>query len=739
MTRPFAAGALRRPAEAPPGAAPDEAGAAGEGHGTRFRTYRAELPDVCPTDPTRMAFTADAEGRCQVFTWDATTGRARQVTDRPGGTLHCAIDHDARVWWFDEDADGRGHWRFRPFDGGEDRPGLEGVPDGAPRGLALTPGGTVAVATAADGGTTVHIGRRGGRARTVTRVEGHAVLAGISPDGRHIAIGGPAGSDRAVTVLSPDGTVRAVLGGGPHGGELWALGFRPPQGAAAGHTHRTGSAGGTDSSGITREPGAAADHTDHGDAVREHGDADTELLLVRQHRDRYVLAVWRPGTGIRSWEWCAFDTEITASWYPDRAGVLIRQERHGRSLLHRADPARRSVALVPTPPGTLLAAAARPGGDLHYLWTSAAQPPRMVSTAGTPLPPLGTVEGTVPGDHRGVWTPGPDGPVHSLLALPDGILPAPAVFLVHGGPADHDRDAYDGVVHSLVASGFAVVRVNYRGSTGYGPRWRRAYPDGVGLTQVRDLAAVRADLVRRGLVRADATALWGSSWGGYLALLAAGVDPALWHAAVAVKPVADCAAAHRTATPALRALDERLFGGTPDQVPEAYARSSPVSHVSRVRAPLLVVAAERDDKCPPEQVRGYLRALARAGVRHEALWLDTGHDGYDGRDHVAVLRRAIGFLDHELRRTGRPGSRAPGRRAGRVQTSRSDPEGDPGGPPAAAATGTCTTSAHDREEDTVQKDVINNDPLAGDEENRKPSVGITITIPFRNAEDSEED
>ncbi|WP_432075637.1 S9 family peptidase [Streptomyces wuyuanensis] len=716
MTRPFAADSLRRPAEASAGAAPGEAGAAGAGHGPRFRTYRAELPDVCPTDPTRMTFTADAEGRCQVFTWDATTGRARQVTDRPGGTLHCAIDHDARVWWFDEDADGRGHWRFRSFDGGEDRPGLEGVPDGAPRGLALTPGGTVAVATAAHGGTTVHIGLRGGRARTVTRVEGHAVLAGISPDVRHLAVGGPAGSDRAVTVLSPDGTVRAVLRGGPHAGELWALGFRPPRGADADHPGSTGT--GTD-----REPGAA----------------DTELLLVRQHRDRYVLAVWRPGTGLRTWEWCAFDTEITASWYPEGDGVLIRQERHGRSLLHRADPARRSVALVPTPPGTLLAAAARPGGDLHYLWTSAAQPPRMVSTAGTPLPPLGTVEGTVPGDHSEVWTPGPDGPVHSLLALPDGIRPAPAVFLVHGGPADHDRDAYDGVVHSLVASGFAVVRVNYRGSTGYGPRWRRAYPDGVGLTQVRDLAAVRADLVRRGLVRDDATALWGSSWGGYLALLAAGVDPALWRAAVAVKPVADCAAAHRTATPALRALDERLFGGTPDQVPEAYSRSSPVSHVSRVRCPLLVVAAERDDKCPPEQVRGYLRALVRAGVRHEAMWLDTGHDGYDGRDHVAVLRRAIGFLDRELRRTGRPGSRAPGSRAGRVQTSRSDPEGDTGGPPKAAATGTCTTSAHDREEDTVQKDVINNDPLAGDEENRKPSVGITITIPFRNAEDSEED
>ncbi|MCB5168834.1 alpha/beta fold hydrolase [Streptomyces bambusae] len=587
-----------------------------------------------------MVFTADADGRCQVFTWDARTGRARQVTDRPGGTLHCAVDHDAHVWWFDEDADGHGQWQFRPFhgDAGTDRPGLEGVPAGAPRGLGLTPGGTVAVATAAAGATSLHIGQRGGPPRAVARFEGHARLAGISPDGLHLAVGGPAGSDRAVTVLSPDGTVRAVLRGDGDGGELWALGFRP---AGTGR--------------------------------------DTELLLVRRRRDRYVLGVWRPGTGARLWEWCGFDTEITASWYPDRDGVLIRQERHGRSLLHRADPGRRTVGAVPTPPGTLLAAAARPDGDVHYLWTSAAQPPRMVSTAGTALPPLGTVDGAVPGEHRELWTPGPDGPVHSLLALPEGLSPAPAVFLVHGGPADHDRDAYDGVVHSLVASGFAVVRVNYRGSTGYGPRWRHAYPAGVGLTQVQDLVSVRTDLVRRGLVRADATALWGTSWGGYLALLAAGAAPGPWRAVVAVKPVADCAAAHRAGTPALRALDERLFGGTPEQVPEAYARSSPVSYVAQVRAPLLVVAAERDDKCPPEQVRRYLDALTRADVRHEAMWLDTGHDGYDGRHHVAVLRRALGFLDRELRRRGRPGRPAPDPGSGSAQTSRSVRSGVPEG------------------------------------------------------------
>ncbi|MEW2083624.1 alpha/beta fold hydrolase [Streptomyces sp. NPDC005283] len=601
MNEPLTAGTPQRPA--PPKAAQP---------GSRYQTYRSELPEVCAADPTRMAFTADADGRCEVFTWNAATGRARQVTDRPRGTLHTAIDRDGHVWWFDEDANGLGRWLFQPFEGGPDLPGLEGVPSGVPRGLGVAAHATVAMATGTEHGTAVHIGPRGGQARPVALIDGHAALAGISPSGEYLAISGPAGSARAVTVISPSGMVHAVLPGGPDGGELWALGFSPM-------------------------------------ARRE------ELLLVQQHHDRYLLAGWQPGTGLRTFDWCAFDTEITASWYPDRASVLIRQDRHGRSHLHRADLDTRTVAPVPTPVGTLLAAAARARDDVHYLWTSTAQPPRMQSTAGLPLPPLGTVDGRVPGEHRELWTPGPDGPVHTLLSLPEGISPAPAVFLVHGGPADHDRDAYDGVVHSLVASGFAVARVNYRGSTGYGPRWRRAHAAGVGLTQVQDLAAVRADLVRRALVRDDATALWGTSWGGYLTLLALGVDSALWQAAVAVKPVADCAVAYRTTTPALRALDERLFGGTPDEVPAAYARSSPIHYAGRVRAPLLVVAAERDDKCPPGQVRDYLTALNSAGVRHEEMWLDTGHDGYDGQDHVAVLRRAIAFLDSELRGTRRAG------------------------------------------------------------------------------------
>ncbi|MEO3850089.1 prolyl oligopeptidase family serine peptidase [Streptomyces sp. B8F3] len=573
-----------------------------------------------------MVLTADAGGRCEVFAHDAATGRTRQVTDRAHGTLYGTVDRDGAVWWFDEDLDGRGVWRVQDFDGGPDTPGLPPAPAGTPRGLAMNAAGQVAVGVGSPEGLAVWFGRRGGPARLVHRAPGPWRLAGLSPDGGLLAVGGPPYADRAVTVLASDGRTVAEFGGGdlPDSGAaagLWARGFAPagsPSGVAS---------------------GAA------------------ELLLVTEHGDRYRLATWDARHGLHEHGWCTFDTEIDAVWYPDARRVLVRQDKHGRSLLHTADLERHTVATLTTPPGSIPDAAPRTGGEVHYVWTDSATPPRLRTTATdgparARLPVLATLPEGVPGAHRELWTPGPDGPVHTLLSLPErtGGRPAPLVFLLHGGPADHDRDAYDGVVHSLVAAGLGTARVNYRGSTGYGPRWRAAFTDGVGLTQVDDLVAVRADLLRRGMARPDAIGLWGTSWGGALALLALGVRPDQWQAGVAVKPIADFAAAHRTGLPALRALDERLFGGTPEDVPERYARSSPVTYAAAVTAPVLVVAAERDTKCPPRQIADYLAALRAANVPHESLWLESGHDGYRGSDHVATLRRALEFLHGHLTR-----------------------------------------------------------------------------------------
>lgn len=134
-----------------------------------YRVFRGALPDVCSDDPARMVFVGDAEGRCEVFTWDADARTVRQVTDRPGGTAHCAIDADAHVWWFEDDAEGNGRWWFRAFEGGPRLPALPGAPAGQPRGLAMAPDGTVAAAVADADTTTLLVGRRGRAPRVVLR------------------------------------------------------------------------------------------------------------------------------------------------------------------------------------------------------------------------------------------------------------------------------------------------------------------------------------------------------------------------------------------------------------------------------------------------------------------------------------------------------------------------------------------------------------------------------------------
>ncbi|MFE6098517.1 alpha/beta fold hydrolase [Streptomyces laurentii] len=584
-----------QPKTAPPKTAPRDYG-----------VYRPVLPVTSPRDPDRMVYTGDAEGRCEIFTWDRSSGTGRQLTDRPHGTLLCAIDADEAVWWFDEDLDGRGAWRTQDFDGGPDRPALTGVPYGRPAGLALSASGTVAVGIRDAGGLHLHLGRRGGDATPVLRRTGPGTLGDLAPDGDLLAVSGPAHSAHAVTLLAPDGTTTAVLSGERE--RTWALGFAPSPGRVL-------------------------------------------LLVMRERAGRYHLGTWAPGRGLELLPWCSFDTETTARWYPGPEGtrVLLRQDRHGRSRLFTADLDRGELTPVPTPEGSVLDASPAADGDVHLIWTDAVHVPRAFALSGTPLPGQSGWRPPRFGRRQDLWTPGPDGPVHTFVTTPaDRPAPYPLVFLVHGGPADHDRDAYDPMVQALVGSGHAVARVNYRGSTGYGPRWRSAYSEGVGHTQVADLVRVRAELLERGIGREGAVGLCGTSWGGYLTLLALGTHPELWDVGVAVKPLADYATAFRYSTPALQALDTALFGGTPDQVPDAYAHASPSTYAAAIRSPLLVVAARRDAKCPPEQIEAYLDVLRAGGVAHELMWLESGHDGYDGADHLAVIRRSLKFLGRGL-------------------------------------------------------------------------------------------
>ena len=100
-----------------------------------------------------------------------------------------------------------------------------------------------------------------------------------------------------------------------------------------------------------------------------------------------------------------------------------------------------------------------------------------------------------------IWVDGPGGRIHALLGVPgDAERPPsgwPAVFAVHGGPAAGDEDTFDASRAAWLDAGFAVVQVNYRGSTGYGSAWRDALTERIGHVELADIAAVYDDLAGR--------------------------------------------------------------------------------------------------------------------------------------------------------------------------------------------------------------------------------------------------
>src|SRR3712207_9003496 len=111
---------------------------------------------------------------------------------------------------------------------------------------------------------------------------------------------------------------------------------------------------------------------------------------------------------------------------------------------------------------------------------------------------------------------------YTTLFRSEGAPPYGTAFLVHGGPEAADDDSYRARRAAYVDAGYAVVHVNYRGSTGYGSAWRDALTGRPGLTELEDVAAVYDALAAEGFLDPSRALISGGSWGGVLTLLAPG-------------------------------------------------------------------------------------------------------------------------------------------------------------------------------------------------------------------------
>jgi len=370
-----------------------------------------------------------------------------------------------------------------------------------------------------------------------------------------------------------------------------------------------------------------------------------ERLLVGHERD----GAWRPlildaATGSERVLDIDLAGEVEPSWYPDARSLLLRHDHRGRIELFRYDLERAALERLDTPRGSIDWAAVRPDGTVWLALSTSASPRAVVTLSGERILPR-LVPDLPPGRrYRDVVA----GEVHGFVVTPDGPGPHPALFNIHGGPEAHDEDTYSAAVQAWVDHGYAVVLVNYRGSSGYGRAWRDAIKGKPGLTELADIAAIHDRLIAEGVVDPTRSILSGASWGGYLTLLGLGTQPERWSAGIGVVPIGDYVAAFEDEMEPLKRYDAALFGGTPTEIPEIYRVANPITYVDRVRAPLLMTVGQNDPRCPARSVDVYAARLRALGIPFEEYRYDAGHGSVVVAEQIKQLALQLDFAAKHL-------------------------------------------------------------------------------------------
>ncbi len=225
-------------------------------------------------------------------------------------------------------------------------------------------------------------------------------------------------------------------------------------------------------------------------------------------------------------------------------------------------------------------------------------------------------------------------PIPGYLTIPNGTPPFPLVVLPHGGPFVRETIIFDEWAQLLANHGYLVLQPQYRGSRGYGQDfYQSAFVNGGqgGYKMQDDKDDGVIYLVEEGLATADNVAMFGWSYGGYAALVAASRSPNAYQCVIAGAAVSDNEMQ-------VNYYRYRLRGaGKIEQLSMWDDSISPLNEVDKVNVPILLIHGDVDQRVPVEHAEKYLSKLEAAGKPHTYVELE-------GADHFSNTL----FYDHKL-------------------------------------------------------------------------------------------
>jgi dipeptidyl aminopeptidase/acylaminoacyl peptidase len=239
--------------------------------------------------------------------------------------------------------------------------------------------------------------------------------------------------------------------------------------------------------------------------------------------------------------------------------------------------------------------------------------------------------------------------IQGWLGLPDGPGPFPTILNTHGGPESLRMDMFFPQSQAWIDHGFAYLTINYRGSITFGREFQQAIWGHPGDWEIDDMAAAWEWLVGQGIAHPQQVFLEGWSYGGYLTLLGLGKRPDLWAGGMAGIAIADWAMMYEDSADTLRGYQVAIFGGTPDEKPEQYALSSPITYAEAVRVPVLILQGRNDSRTPARPVEVYEQKLKALGKPVEVHWYEGGHMGAGVELDIQQQELMLRFAERALR------------------------------------------------------------------------------------------
>lgn len=226
----------------------------------------------------------------------------------------------------------------------------------------------------------------------------------------------------------------------------------------------------------------------------------------------------------------------------------------------------------------------------------------------------------------------------------------PVAFLIHGGPQGSFSNgwSYRWNPQTYAAQGYAVVTVDFHGSTGYGQAFTDSISQHWGDRPLEDLQKGWASALKQyPFLNGDKACALGASYGGYMVYWIAGNWPQPWKCLVDHDGVFD-ARMMGYSTEELW-FSEWENGGTPWENPKAYEKFNPINHVSEWRVPMLVIHGQKDFRIPVEQGIAAFSALQRKGIESKFLYFpDENHWVLKPQNSVLWQDTVTGWLKHYI-------------------------------------------------------------------------------------------